>query len=126
MQEKEVNVEGKRRRLLADVILILVILAIGFSVFLIVRLTEDEGVMVSVRVGDGEEQLYSLSEDGEYVLNGGTNKLVISGGEAYMVEANCPDRTCVRTGKISKTGEKIVCLPNKIYISILGAEEVLR
>jgi hypothetical protein len=126
MQENEVSVKGKRQRLLADVILILVILAIGLSVFLIVNLTKSEGEFVSVRVGDGEEQVYPLSVDGEYILNGGTNKLIISGGEAYMVEANCPDRTCVRTGKISKTGEKIVCLPNKIYISVLGAEEVLR
>lgn len=127
MQENEVKVNSKRRRLFWDAILILVILALGLSVFLIYKLTSREGAAVRVEVGGGEEVYYfPLSEDGEYILGGGTNKLVISGGEAYMTHANCPKESCVRTGKISKTGEKIVCLPNRIYITVIGAEEMLK
>lgn len=116
---------GKRRKIIADLILIFCVVLVALSVFLITFLKSEDGVFVSVRIGDGESVMYSLSEDGEYKLLGGKNILVIKDGKAYMSHADCPDKTCVRTGAISKTGEQIICLPNRVYISIIGAEETL-
>ena len=125
MQEKKER--SKRQKIIADLILLLCLIIVGLSVFLISDLLKEEGAYVLVKVGDGEERLYPLSEDGEYPLNGGSNILVIEDGKAYMSYADCPDKTCVRGGKISMTGERIVCLPNRIYISVVGAaEEVIR
>ncbi len=119
---------SKRKKLFADITLIFVVLLLGLSVFLIAKLTSREGEYVSVKVGDGEAVRYPLSVDGEYELNGGTNVLKISDGKAYMTHSNCPKNSCVYLNKngISKTGEKIVCLPNRIYIHVVGSEEVLR
>jgi len=73
---------------------------------------------------DGEEvEQYSLSDEGTYPLNGGTNILHIEGGEAWLTEADCPDHLCVKQGKISKTGQVITCLPNKLTVTVYGAEE---
>lgn len=116
---------GKRRKIIADLILIFCVVLVALSVFLVAFLRSEDGVFVSVRIGDGESVMYSLSEDGEYKLLGGKNILVIKDGKAYMSHADCPDKTCVRTGGISKTGEQIICLPNRVYISIIGAEETL-
>lgn len=116
---------GKRRKIIADLILIFCVVLVALSVFLVTFLKSEDGVFVSVRIGDGESVMYSLSEDGEYKLLGGKNILVIKDGKAYMSHADCPDKTCVRTGAISKTGEQIICLPNRVYISIIGAEETL-
>ena len=116
---------GKRRKIIADLILIFCVVLVALSVFLVAFLKSEDGVFVSVRIGDGESVMYSLSEDGEYKLLGGKNILVIKDGKAYMSHADCPDKTCVRTGAISKTGEQIICLPNRVYISIIGAEETL-
>ena len=116
---------GKRRKIIADLILIFCVVLVALSVFLVAFLTSEDGAYVSVRIEDGESVRYSLSEDGEFVLLGGKNILVIKDGKAYMSHADCPDKTCVRTGGISKTGEQIICLPNKVYISIIGAEETL-
>ena len=66
--------------------------------------------------------LYSLLINGEYFLNGGTNILVIENGEAYLSYANCPDHTCVRTGKIKYTGQSIVCLPNRLSVIVRSAD----
>jgi hypothetical protein len=35
-----------------------------------------------------------------------------------MKEAECPDRSCVKQGKISKNKESIVCLPNKVIVEV--------
>lgn len=106
-----------------DIILIASILAVAIALFLIVELTKEEGAGVVVKVDGVEVAEYSLSKNGTYPLNGGTNILVIENGRAYLSDANCPDKLCVHQGKISRTGEVITCLPNKLTVTVFGAEE---
>ena len=61
---------------------------------------------------------YSLSDDGTYSLNNGSNILVIKEKKAYLIEADCPDKLCVKQGKISKCNQCITCLPNKLTVTI--------
>ncbi len=64
---------------------------------------------------------YPLDQDRVEVLtspSGGSNTLHISGGEAYVTDATCPDKICEHAGKISREGEVIVCMPNKLTIRI--------
>ena len=106
-----------------DIILILSILTVAVALFLIVEMTKEEGAGVVVKVDGVEVAEYSLSENGTHALNGGTNILVIENGKAYLTDANCPDKLCVHQGKISRTGETITCLPNKLTVTVFGAEE---
>jgi hypothetical protein len=106
-----------------DIILIASILAVAIALFLIVELTKEEGAGVTVKVDGIKVAEYSLSADGTYPLNGGTNILVIKNGKAYLSDANCPDKLCVHQGKISMTGETITCLPNKLTVTVFGTEQ---
>ena len=109
-----------------DLILIGIILAIAFSALGIIQLFKKPGAYVVVRLGQDEIARYSLSVDGEYPLNGGTNILKIENGEAWMLEANCPTKggtRCTAQGKISKTTESIVCQPNNLSVIVYGAED---
>ncbi len=108
------------KRYKLDIIVIAAILVISLSVLFIVLLTKKDGATVSVEINGEETAVYSLEVDGVYPLNGGTNVLVIENGEAYLNYSNCPDHTCERTGKISHVGETIICLPNRISITIKG------
>ena len=73
---------------------------------------------------DGTEiARYPLNRNGTFVLNGGSNTLIVEDGEAWISEANCPDKLCMGFGKISKKGEIIVCLPNRLIVVIEGGEE---
>ena len=112
-----------KKKVFADIILICILLVLALSVFLVVELTRREGAYVVVSIDGGEVCRYSLSEDGEFTLNGGTNTLVISGGKAYISEADCPDGLCISQGKISRTGQTVVCLPNRVMLRIVGAED---
>ena len=94
-----------------DLIIIASILVIAIGLFLLVNLTKKPGANVVVRV------------DGEYELNGGTNILHIEDGKAWLIDANCPDKLCMNQGKISYNGETITCLPNKLTVTVTGAED---
>ena len=110
----------KRRKHIADVILIaslILISAISVSVLLATR---QSGARVIVEIDGKKNAEYSLSKDGEYPLNGGTNTLIIKDSKAYVTNSHCPDKTCEKTGKISYVGESITCLPNKLSVHIEG------
>jgi Uncharacterized protein conserved in bacteria len=104
----------------ADFIFIAIILLVAIILFTIF-MTGEKGATAVVTIDGKEVGRYPLSIDGTFPLNGGSNILVIENGEAYLSEANCPDKLCVKMGKISKTGQSVTCLPNKLNVRIEGA-----
>ena len=50
--------------------------------------------------------------------DGVCNQIRIEEGTVYMEEADCPGQDCVKQGKISGSGQSIVCLPNKVTVEI--------
>ncbi|MBQ2893798.1 MAG: NusG domain II-containing protein [Oscillospiraceae bacterium] len=106
-----------------DFILIGAIVAVIAIAILVLTLTKKDGDYVIVRVDGNEVAKYSLSQDGEYSLNGGTNILRIENGKAYLVSANCPDHLCVKQGKIDQKGETITCLPNRLTVTVYSTQE---
>lgn len=47
-----------------------------------------------------------------------TNTLQIKDGVAKMIEADCPDKLCMHQKAISMSKENIVCLPNRIVVTV--------
>ena len=111
--------DRKRR---ADLIVIGALLLLALVLYLAVGATRTEGGAVVVRVDGVETERHALSADGTYPLNGGSNILVIEGGQAWLSDANCPDLLCVRQGKIHYTGQSIICLPNRLTVTVEGGE----
>lgn len=50
--------------------------------------------------------------------DGGSNTIQISDGKIGIIDADCPDRLCVKMGMISSTAYPISCLPHKLVIQI--------
>ncbi len=103
-----------------DIIIIAAILLVSLSLLLIVTLSKEEGSVVVVEIDGATVATYPLDKNAQYSLNGGSNVLVIEDGVAYMNYSNCPDHTCEKTGKIRYVGQTIICLPNKIAVTIKG------
>lgn len=105
-----------------DWILIIFVAAVA-GIFLAVLLLRPEEAVRQVEISvDGELYgRYDLNEDQEISINK-TNKVQISEGTAKMTWAECPDQICVHHKEISRTGESIICLPNKIVVSIIGGD----
>ena len=116
----------ENKKLLSDVILIGTLLIISLSVFLVFYLNRTEGSTVVVSVDGNQVAEYPMSVNATYYLNNGTNVLVIEDNTAYIKEANCPGfQDCVQEGKIRFVGERIICLPNRLEVEIVGEGEGL-
>ena len=64
---------------------------------------------------------YSLSEP-QMIDISGTNTLVIENKSVYMKDATCPDKLCVHQGILKGGNGAIVCLPNKVVVSLSGSK----
>lgn len=106
-----------------EVIIIAGILLLSITSYLIIEFTKKPGESVIIKINGEEVATYSLDDNGIYEINGGTNILHIEDGYAWLVDANCPDKLCVKSGRISKDGETITCLPNKVSIIVSGEKD---
>ena len=120
MEEQNTLTKNKYR---LDIIVISVILFLSVLLLFVVIMTKKEGSVAVVEINGVAAGEYPLSENGEFNLNGGTNVLVIENGVAYLNYSNCPDHTCEKTGKIKYIGQTIICLPNRVSITIKGDSE---
>ena len=48
--------------------------------------------------------------------DGGWNDITIENSEIFVSDADCPDKTCVKTGKLRSENIPIVCLPHRLVI----------
>ncbi len=103
-------------------------LSILFACFLI--------VISSIYVyGSGEGRLYvhikSSSREWLLPLDGVTKVIKVRGPlgiteveidkkSARIIESPCKNKICIRSGAISKPGQWIACLPNRVIVSIEG------
>ena len=111
--------ENKRKNDLMFIALFLAAVILFGALYYACR---EEGDSISVRVDNKFYGEYPLSQDKQIELhsNGGYNLLVIKDGKATVTDASCPDGICSAHRPISREGESIVCLPNKVVVTVNG------
>lgn len=107
----------------ADKILSMVLIAVSLIVIGCQGLwaSDDTGKLIQISV-DGE--IYGKYEFKDKTLEieteYGKNTVMIDRNCVWIEDANCPDKLDVKAGKIDKTGQMLVCLPNRLMIEIVG------
>lgn len=124
---KEQKTENKRK-VRNDIILIISLLAVAAVGFVYLNFFRSKGDTVEIRVDGKLYGVYSLSQeihediitdkDGKQL-----NRFVISNGTAFVETATCPDGICSAHSPIFRTGESIVCLPHRLVITVISADE---
>ena len=131
----------------ADIILFIVLVAAGLaaSAFLAVsRADAGSGAKVVIESGGEFFAEYPLSKDTEIIVPAPSsvsyrdpkaapadagdectryryfNIVRISGGKVSVTAASCRNQVCTEHVSISKAGESIVCLPNRLVVTIEG------
>ena len=106
-------------------ILLLVLLVLISAYLLWPRKTAFSTVVV--RINGEIAYTLPLEKNTELLLTGegGTNLLVIRDEQAYIAQADCPDKLCVLQGPVDAEnaasrplGQSIVCLPHKLTVTL--------
>jgi len=95
------------------------------SIFFVRRFfVSSEGSEALIKVGNRTVQRLSLRIDRMINLEGEKGRVVIQvkDGGVRVVESSCLQKICVNTGWIERPGQNIICLPNKVLVTIEGKE----
>jgi hypothetical protein len=110
-----------------DLLIIFILICAGLTWYLQDYFRPDSGNNLAVIEVNGKHyQSVPMNENAKYLINFPDNKYIevtIENQEAWIskLTVDCPEKICIKTGKISKPGESIVCLPNKTVIYIEGS-----
>ena len=109
-----------KRKIRNDVLFIASLLAVLLVAGACLFFLRGEGNTITVKVDQQVVGTYTLSQDQvvEIPSEQGHNRLVIQDGKAFMETATCPDGICVGHQPIHRNGESIVCLPNKVVVTV--------
>lgn len=105
-----------------DIILVLIVLLIGAGLAVVYLSGAQKGTMVEVCVDEGLVKRLPLKRNCEYRIESayGYNLVQIKDGKASIIDADCPDKLCVKMGNISRSGQSVVCLPHRTTVKIVG------
>ncbi|NLH01822.1 MAG: NusG domain II-containing protein [Clostridiales bacterium] len=108
-----------------DTIFVMAVILAAALIWLFSYLTRSEGAYVRVTVNGELYGEYPLNTDTKVNIGGGDsyNILIIQGGEAWIDEASCPDKLCIKQGKIRYDGQSVICLPNKMVAEVIGGKK---
>lgn len=113
----------------ADIVLAAVLLMFCAALAYMSAAQGSAGTEVRVDADGQLYGVYSLDENQIIDIDSekGHNQIKIEDGKVLMTEADCPDGYCLNqhkaSGGISSSKQTIVCLPNKVVISLKGDEQ---
>ncbi|MDR3766045.1 MAG: NusG domain II-containing protein [Butyricicoccus sp.] len=110
-----------------DLVIIAIVLLLAALVFapfalapsqsLTCEITQDDETIRRVRLGAGYQETITIEGDSV------TNVIQIEDDCVYFASSDCPDQVCVRTGKLTRAGQIAVCLPNRVVVRLVGAQD---
>ena len=65
-----------------------------------------------------QDATFEVTQDGRV-----TNTVTVQNGRVAVSEADCPDQICVHHRAIAQNGESIVCLPNKVIVTVQSGDK---
>jgi hypothetical protein len=106
----------------SDIVIIAVLLLIA-AALLLPRLLNKSDRLYAQIVKNGEVlQTVDLSQVAEsYTLDLGDVKILVEKNAVSFAEADCPDKLCVKCGRLTKSGDTAVCVPTGTVIQVLGS-----
>ncbi|MBQ3202900.1 MAG: NusG domain II-containing protein [Clostridia bacterium] len=114
-----------KQRVRNDVIFIVALLAVIAIAGACLYFLRGEGDTVTVSIDGKVVATYPLDEDlvkDIHTEGDGLNRLIIRDGKAWVEKASCPDGICAAHKPIHREGESIICLPNKVVITVQTAD----
>ncbi|MDD6978919.1 MAG: NusG domain II-containing protein [Firmicutes bacterium] len=111
----------------ADLILAAILIIMGLAVSYYLSFGTVAGNTLEITSQGRVFGIYSLYENRTVVIEtpaGHFNKVRIQDGCAFVTDADCPGKDCINSHRISKCGETILCLPNKLVLKIKGGKSV--
>ncbi|MCR5041684.1 MAG: NusG domain II-containing protein [Clostridia bacterium] len=106
----------------ADVVIAAAVLLTALGL-IAARLFAPGAVYAVVTVDGAEAARVRLDSASGVIYEDGHVTVVSENGAVRVADSDCPDKTCVRTGRLSRAGDRAVCVPNRTVVELTGGED---
>jgi hypothetical protein len=108
-----------------DRILIIIIAILALILIMELMLTKNYASVVVVRSDGNIVKTVSLNKNMVFEVKSNEGHLFveIKNRKVRVINSTCKDKLCEKEGWIEKPGESIICLPNRISITIIGKKK---
>lgn len=115
--------ELKFNRFDALAALIVALLAVASALWFYLPRQQSGDLTVVISVSGAEQSRTPLADFTEATVTsrGYTLHITAENGGVAVTDSNCPTQDCVHTGRITRTGQSIVCLPAQVVVHLEGA-----
>jgi hypothetical protein len=109
----------------ADLMVIVLLAGLGIVLLGTAGSGGSGGHLLTVKSFGGRTLVHDLSQDAELKVEGilGTTVIVVEDGQASFASSPCKHQLCVGRGKIGRSGEWVLCLPNGVIAEISGEDD---
>ena len=107
----------------ADIIVLAAVFCIAAVAFACVTFLPSRGSVAVIEQKGAVIAELPLDENTVFeVKDGGrvTNVVEVKDGAISVTKADCPDKICQNHRAVSKSGESIICLPNRVIVTVRG------
>ena len=104
----------------ADVLVALFLIMVSSA--LMIFQSKSVAEKVHIEVNGNLYACYDLKNDREVVIETdfGRNVICIENSKVFVTDSSCNDKLEIHAGCIEKTGQSLVCLPNRLVITLKG------
>ena len=111
----------------ADLIIVAVIIIAAAGFLLLKNYNSKAEKLTAEIIVDGRlyetVDLSSVNEQNRYILDTDPQVVIMAeNGQIWFEKSDCPDKVCVKSGKLKHKGDTAVCLPAKTIVTILGSD----
>ncbi len=106
-----------------DIILIVSVVLISAVLFALSFFSSSEDLTAEIYVGGEKAHSIVLSEVTEsYTVRENYCELLIEKDGVTFVYSDCGDKLCVKKGKLTKQGDTMACVPEKVVVILRGSD----
>ncbi len=108
-----------------DLIILIFLILLTLASFSICFFLPKSGEWVIIEIHNKPQARLRLKENQYYTITGvkGKTEIEIKNQCVRIIDSCCPHKICVHTGWISRPGQIIACVPNKVLIYISGSAD---
>lgn len=116
--------EHKKNITVLDIVLLSIICIFSIVLFVFVAQNTEGTMQVKITTEQGDF-IYPLNKDKNLAFEGpvGTTSIKIFDSKVDVLQSPGRKQICVNAKYIEKNGQWLACLPNKVFLRILGGEQ---
>lgn len=108
-----------------DALVVLAVLLLGMAAAWLTYGGENSGALTATVKHRGQVvarvELSSLTEEKTVSIDGAYHLTVtLDRTGAAVTDSDCPGQDCLHTGRITRSGQSIVCLPEQVIVTLEG------